>query len=319
MKRLVSGAKKPESAKPAADAKAAADQPEQPLDFSALKTLQANGSVKIGALTVAKLKAQNVHLDVKAGNGRVDLNPLTASLYQGSVRGSLALIATAVPQIAVKQQLTAISIGPLLKDAIDKDLLEGRGDVSLDVSGQGTTVSAIKKALDGSAALSLTNGALKGINLGETLRNAKAKIGSLAGGESTKASNAAEMTDFTELKASFVISNGVAHNSDLSLKSPLLRLGGEGDINIGTSSMDYLAKATLVASAEGQGGKGAADLSGITVPVRISGPFAALSYKLDFNAMLSGVAQQKLDAKKDELKAKAEDKLKGKLKGLLGR
>jgi len=105
----------------------------------------------------------------------------------------------------------------------------------------------------------------------------------------------------------------------LSLKSPLLRLGGEGDINIGTSSMDYLAKATLVASAEGQGGKGAADLSGITVPVRISGPFAALSYKLDFNALLSGVAQQKLDAKKDELKSKAEDKLKGKLKGLLGR
>ena len=313
------GEKKSESAKPASGAKAAADQPEQPLDFSALKTLQANGSIKIGALTVAKLKAQNVHLDVKAGNGRVDMNPLTASLYQGSVRGSLALVATAVPQIAVKQQLTAISIGPLLKDAIDKDLLEGRGDVSLDVSGQGATVTEIKKALDGSAALSLTNGALKGINLGETLRNAKAKIGSLAGGESTKASNAAEKTDFTELKASFAIKNGVAHNSDLSLKSPLLRLGGEGDINIGTSSMDYLAKATLVASAEGQGGKSAADLSGITVPVRISGPFAALSYKLDFNALLSGLAQQKLDAKKDELKAKAEDKLKGRLKGLFGR
>ena len=314
------GAKKPEGAsKTTGSGSAADDKPEQPLDFSALKTLQANGSVKIGALKVANLKAQAVRLDIKAGNGRLDLNPLTASLYQGTVNGSLALIAAATPQITVKQNLSAISIGPLLKDAIDRDMLEGRGNVTLDVAGQGTTVSAIKKALNGSAALNLTDGALKGINLGEILRNAKAKIGSLAGGESTHAANAAEKTDFTELKASFAIKNGVAHNSDLSMKSPLLRLGGEGDINIGAGSMDYLAKATLVATAEGQGGKSASDLSGITVPVRISGPFSALSYKLDFNALISGVAQQKLDAKKDELKSKAQEKLNDKLKGLLGR
>ena len=284
------GAKKPEGQ----SARRQGGKPEQPLDFSALKTLQANGSVKIGSLKVANLKAQSVRLAVKAGGGRLDVNPLSANLYQGTMSGSMSLVAAAAPQIALKQNLAGISIGPLLKDAVDKDMLEGRGSVALDVSGQGTTVSAIKKALNGSASLKLTDGALKGINIGETIRNAKAKLGTLKG-ETTKASNAAEKTDFTELKASFAIKNGIAHNSDLSLKSPLLRLGGEGDINIGADSVDYLAKATLVATAAGQGGKDTSELKGLTVPVRITGPYTALSYKLDFNEMIKGVAEQKVE------------------------
>ena len=306
------GAKQPEGKG------APAGKPEQPLDFSALKTLQASGSVRIGSLKAANIEAQNVRLDAKAGGGRLDVNPLSASLYQGTMGGSLSLVAAATPQITVKQKLAGISIGPLLKDSIDRDLLEGRGNVTLDVSGQGATVSAIKKALNGSASLALADGALKGINIAASIRNAKAKLGALKG-EATQASNAAEKTDFTELKASFAIKNGVAHNSDLSLKSPLLRLGGEGDIDIGAGSMDYLAKATLVATAAGQGGKDVSALKGITVPVRISGPFASLSYKLDFNALIGGAVQQKIDEKKEEIKARARDKLEDQLKGLFGR
>ena len=306
------GAKQPEGKG------APAGKPEQPLDFSALKTLQASGSVRIGSLKAANIEAQDVRLDAKAGGGRLDVNPLSASLYQGTMGGSLSLAAAATPQITVKQKLAGISIGPLLKDSIDRDLLEGRGNVTLDVSGQGATVSAIKKALNGSASLALADGALKGINIAASIRNAKAKLGALKG-EATQASNAAEKTDFTELKASFAIKTGVAHNSDLSLKSPLLRLGGEGDIDIGAGSMDYLAKATLVATAAGQGGKDVSALKGITVPVRISGPFASLSYKLDFNALIGGAVQQKIDEKKEEIKARARDKLEDQLKGLFGR
>lgn len=312
-----SGANKAEG-QGAGGGKGAAGKPEPPLDFSALKTLQANGSVKIGSLKFANLKAQNVRLNAKAGGGRLDVSPLTASLYQGALNGSMSLLAAATPQIAVRQNLTGISIGPLLKDAIDKDVLEGRGNVAVDVSGQGATVSAIKKALNGTAALNLADGALKGINIGETIRNAKAKLGSLKG-QTTKTSNTAEKTDFTELKASFAIKNGIAHNSDLSLKSPLLRLGGEGDVNIGADSLDYLAKATLVATAAGQGGKDSSELKGVMVPVHISGPFTSLSYKLDFDAMIKGAAQQKIDEKKEEIKSKAQDKLKDRLKGLFGR
>ena len=56
----------------------------------------------------------------------------------------------ATPVIALKQNLTGINVGPLLKDAANFD--------TLDVSGQGNTMSAIKKAFHGNVAIKLTNG-----------------------------------------------------------------------------------------------------------------------------------------------------------------
>lgn len=297
---------------------ASAPAAEQPLDFSALKTLNANGSLKIGSLKVSNVKATNVRVDLKAANGRVDVNPIAANLYQGTLAGALSLEAAATPVIAVKQTLTGVNVGPLLKDAANFDTLEGKGNVSLDVSGSGNTVSALKKALNGSAAVKLADGAIKGINIAGAIRNAKAKLGALKG-EQSQAANQTEKTDFSELTASFAIKNGVAHNSDLSGKSPLLRLGGEGDIDIGNEKLDYLVKATVVATAAGQGGRELSDLSGVTVPVRLSGTFAAPQYKIDFAGIAAGAAKAVVEKKTEEIKSRVEEQVKDRLKGLFGR
>jgi len=73
--------------------------------------------------------------------------------------------------------------------------------------------------------------------------------------------------------------------------------------------MNYTAKATLAKTLEGQGGKDT--VGGITVPVHVSGPFADLKYNLDFGAMVGEAAKQKVEAKKEEVKTKLQDKLKG--------
>ncbi len=293
-------------------------QPEQPLDLAALKGLNANGSVKIGTLKIANVKAANVRIEVKAANGRVDVSPIAANLYQGSLAGALSVQAATTPVIGIKQTLTGVNVGPLLKDAANFDSLEGKGTLTLDVSGQGQTLTAIKKALHGNAAIRMTDGAIKGINIASSIRNAKAKLGALKG-ETTQAASQAEKTDFSELTASFNIRNGVAHNSDLAGKSPLLRLGGDGDIDIGNENLNYLVKATVVGTTAGQGGKELAELKGLTVPVKLSGPFASPQYQIDFSGIAASAAQALVEGKKDEIKAKVQDQLQDKLKGLFGR
>lgn len=285
-------------------------EPEQPLDLSGLRKLNLDGSLRIGKLKVANIKSSGVRLDVKAHNGQVNVNPLSANLYQGSIKGSLSVNAQATPAIVLNQNLSGINIAALTKDAANFDTLEGRGNVAMNLSMRGNTVTAMKKAMDGSMSLNLADGAIKGINIAQKLRNAQAMMGKTQ----TQAANQSEKTDFSELKASFKISSGVAHNDDLSLKSPLLRLAGAGDIDIGQNSMNYLAKATLAKTLEGQGGRD--NVAGITVPVRISGPFADLKYTLDFGAMVSEVAKQKIEAKKAEVKTRVQDELKNSLKGL---
>lgn len=288
---------------------------EKPFDFSALRTLRAKGSIAIGTLTADHLKATQVRLGLKAVDGELTVSPLSAELYQGRMSGALSLDARSTPAVSVKQTLSGISIGPLLKDLAGHDRLEGRGNVTLDVSSRGATVGALKKALGGSAAVHLTDGAIKGINLAEAIRDAKSKLASLKG-EQVQAASETQKTDFSELKASFAIRNGVAHNQDLDLKSPLIRIGGNGDIDLVSSSIDYVAKVSVVASAAGQGGKELASLRGITIPVHVTGALSSPRYGIDFAALARGAVEQKAEEK---LKGKLEGGVGKKLKGLFGR
>lgn len=286
--------------------------PEQPIDLSALRSLNLEGSLRIGALKVANVKTTNLKLEMKAHNGQLNVAPLSANLYQGSVNGSLSVNAQATPVIGINQTLSGVNIAALTKDAAGFDTLEGRGNVGMNLTMRGDTVSAMKQALNGTMSLNLADGAIKGINIAKKLRDAQSMLGKQSA--QTSSADSAEKTDFSELKASFKVNNGVAHNDDLSLKSPLLRLSGNGDIDIGRDSMNYLAKATLAKTLEGQGGKDT--VGGLTVPVRVSGPFADLKYTLDFGAMVGEAAKQKVEAKKEEIKTKVQDQLKDSLKGL---
>ncbi len=282
--------------------------PEKPFDLSGLKDLRASGSLRIGALKARNVKAADVRADVKAANGRIDLNSLEAKLYEGTLNGAATVnAAPAVPAFAAKAGLTGVNVAPLLKDLASNETLEGRGTVTLDVTTRGSTVTALKRALDGSAAVRLADGAVKGIDIAGAIRNAKARLGTLRG-EETQQADARQKTDFSELTASFKIVDGVARNNDLAMKSPLLRVGGEGEINIGADTINYLVKASIVGTSKGQGGRDVDELRGLTVPVRVTGPLDAPSYKLDFGAMISDTAKQKV---KDAVKSRLQERLFG--------
>ena len=67
------------------------------------------------------------------------------------------------------------------------------------------------------------------------------------------------------------------------------------DVYLAGRNLVLLTKAAVVASTKGQGGRDLTDLSGITVPVRATGPLASPSYKLDFASMVTDVAKQKVE------------------------
>jgi AsmA protein len=299
-------------ATPTTRQKSAGETKEEPIDLSALKTLDLDGRVRIGELVAAKVTVSNVQIDVKARNGKVNIDPLLADLYQGRMRGAIGIDANS-NRFSVRQSLSGVLVGPLLKDALAQDLLEGRGDIALDLTATGGTVSMLMRSLSGGAKLRLQDGAIKGINLAQSLRNAKDALSLQK--DSETAASPDQKTDFSELTASFTIKNGKAHNEDLSVKSPFLRLSGAGDVDMVQGGLDYLAKATVVASSAGQGGKELADLAGLTVPVRISGPLTAPKFKLELSSAFAGATKLQLKQKKEELKEKFESRLQDKLLG----
>ncbi|HEU0189461.1 MAG TPA: AsmA family protein [Gallionella sp.] len=278
-------------------------EPEQPLDLSALRTLNLDGSLRIGSFKVVNVKTSQVRMDVKAHNGQLNVNPLSVNLYQGSANLIASVnAAPAAPNFAVNGNLTGINIAPLLKDAVDLDIVEGKGNVTLNLTTQGNLVSALKKSLNGTMAVNLADGAIRGINLPKLVQGVQS-LGKSSSMQ-TMGVNKDEKTGFSEFKASFKVNNGVAHNEDLAVKAPILRITGNGDIDIGNDSLNYTTKVT-VSKTEGGGSA--------TLPVYLSGPYTALKYKVDFGSMVADVAKQKLEAKKEEIKEKAKEDAKAKV------
>lgn len=286
-------------------------EPEQPFDLAALKTLNVEGSLRIGSLKAANVKVAQLRVDVKAKNGQVNIAPLTAKLYQGSIDGKVSVNAV-TNSFVINQKLTGVEIAPLMKDAANLELAEGKGNITIDLTTQGNTVSALKKALNGNLSVNLANGAIKGINLTKLVQGVQSLSKNTTA--QTMGVDKNEKTDFSEFKASFKVKNGVAHNDDLAVKSTVLRVTGSGDIDIGHDSLNYNTKAIFAKTEQGRTA---------TLPVNVSGTFDALKFKVDYAALLTDVARQKLDEKKEELTAKAKEEAKAKLqdelkKGLKG-
>ncbi len=282
---------------------------EQPFDLSGLRNLNVDGNLRLGALKVMNIKASQLRVDVKAKNGQMNV-PMSLNLYQGSAKLNATVNATpAKPAFNVNGNLSGVNVGDLAKDAANLDIVEGKGNVTLNLATQGNLVSALKKGLNGNAGVNLANGVIKGINLQKLVQG----ISSL--GKNTKAETLGvdknEKTPFTEFKATFKVTNGVAHNDDLSVKAPTLHITGNGDIDIGNDSMNYTTKVTF---SKTEGGGTA------TLPVYISGPFTDLKFKVDYAALAASVVKQKMEEKKEavkeETKAKAKEELKKGLKGL---
>ena len=106
------------------------------------------------------------------------------------------------------------------------------------------------------------------------------------------------------------------------MKSPYLRITGDGAANLVSEVLDYRVTATVVKSGKGQGGEDLTDLKGIAIPIKVSGTFSEIKFRPDLAGLLAARANKELEKHKEELREKAAEKLDkiipNELKGLGG-
>ncbi|HUN52763.1 MAG TPA: AsmA family protein [Candidatus Sulfotelmatobacter sp.] len=258
------------------------DWSDDPIDLSGLKAVNVDFALSANAILVRKIKIDRSALTLKLKDGVLTADLTQLALYQGSGKGQLVVNgAGAVPAVSANFTLAKVQAEPLFDDAAGFDRITGTADTSTDVTTHGKSQREMVSALQGKGAMNFSNGAIKGINLGAMARNVSSAFLDASAGK-------AQQTDFTELGGTYTITNGIVKNTDLAMKSPLLRIEGAGTVELPPRTVNYRLTPKLVASAEGQGGK--SDAGGIAVPIIISGPWSNLSYKPD----LAGTAKQLL-------------------------
>lgn len=293
------------SASPGIDMAASTDK----LPLEALRALNASGVLKIGNLVVSGIHGRDIRITLAAKDGLVKLYPLSAKLYQGTYTGNIRLDArNKLPKLAIDEKLTHIQAGPLLKDLTGSDKILGTANANAKLTAVGATPEAIQRSLNGTAGFSFTNGAIKGINIARIIREAKATVE----GKPLPATTEPEQTDFALLKGTITATNGLLKNTDLEAQSPFLRVQGQGTANLVNESIDYQLKVAIVKTPKGQGGKTLADLTGITIPLKVSGTFAQPKYGVDLEGLIKakakGAIEEKLNKGLDKLLGTEPDK-----------
>jgi AsmA protein len=181
-----------------------------------------------------------------------------------------------------------VQINALLADIISgESKLVGKGNLTLDLNATGANMAALRKSLNGNASLALGRGSLAGLNLTEALLAGKSQLG-MKDGERSETAKFTESTPFSEFKSTFEINEGNARNSDFLMKSPLFVSKGEGDIALETGQLNYHLNTTLASNLKRSSNGELADLKGISIPMRLSGHYAAPAVIIDFGAASGG-------------------------------
>lgn len=284
-------------------------------DLSALKTLDVKGDITIDKFKASNAKMQNVKTAFSVNRGIAELTSFTSNLYQGSISATAKLDARKTPATyTANKKIKGVKVQPLLVDVANNDMLEGTGNIDFNVKGKSLTPTGIKKNLVGTIVINFEDGAVNGINVAQLIRENYAKIK----GEKVESKGEAQKTDFSAMKATLKVDKGWVSTNDLSAQSPLLRVTGQGKANFLNETVDFLVRTSIVGSLEGQGGKSIDDLKDVTIPIKVTGQWAAPKFALVFDDVLKQKAQKEVDRGVEKLTDKIKDeKTKEAVDGLL--
>ena len=251
------------------------------VDLSALREANGSGSVRIARLKVRGVEAADVRLMAKASDGRIDVAPVSARIYGGTVAGRIG-IDTRAQHVSATGNATGVQLRSAVGKIGARAALEGSANGTFELTTSGATSKQMKRGLAGNVMLDVRNGALVGIDLNDIVGNAGGFLQSR--GRQTGVLDERKRTEFTQLTGSARIKDGVAVNDDLKAQTKTLVLTGSGRMDLAADELDYTLRTQVAALPVGSP-NALRSLTGVTIPVHISGQLDHLGYSVDWTSV----------------------------------
>ena len=250
-----------------------------PIDLTGLNYVDAQVRLSAADIAIATAHFAPAEVDATLAGGVLKAAVSNLGTYGGQATGELIVDASSgEPSYAMHCDLVGVRALPLLTSVADFDKLDGKMQAKIAARSTGASQRAIMSNMSGTVFLVFQDGAIRGLNVAQMIRQLTASP--LSGWQEEKE----QATDLSQLSASFRIDRGQATTSDLNLVGPLVRVTGSGTIDLGTKMLGFRVEPKLVATTEGQGR--ANDPVGLGIPVVIDGPWAAPRIYPDMAGML---------------------------------
>jgi AsmA protein len=237
------------------------------IDLNGMNYVDAQVRISAAELNIGQARFAPAAIDATLAGGVLKCGFPNLAAYGGQVNGQFLIDATTGnPGFAMASDIVGVRALPLLQSAADFDKLDGKMQAKISVRSYGMSQRAIMSNLSGTVFANFQDGAIRGLNVAQMIRNLTSST--LSGWQEGKE----QTTDLSQLSASFRIEKGQAVTTDLNLVGPLVRMTGTGTIDLGTKQLAFRVEAKLVMTTEGQGR--ASDPVGLGIPVMIEGPWA---------------------------------------------
>jgi AsmA protein len=286
----------PAADKPAGSAPVASDEIVLPVEM--LRSLDIKGTARVEKLIASKLHFENASVTLQARNGKLDIKPLSADLYQGKATINAGLdVSGTTPKYRTTVDLGGVRSEEILQTLFGDRYISGTANFKADIRTTGNSVSGLTKQLGGKFSARFTDGTIKGSRLSRKIHEAQNVLRKFAG-KPPLTEDINEDTRFSLMQISGQIAQGVISSDDLKIEAPIFQAKGKGRVNLPASTIDY----TLLL-----GTPGAKDKKFNFLPLRISGPFANLKFQIKADAMAKARADAELARQKAKLKARLDE------------
>ena len=250
-----------------------------PIDVTGLNYVDAQVRVSAADVAIGSAHFAPAQIDATLAGGVLKAAVSNLGTYGGQAIGELIVDASSgEPSYAMHCDLIGVRALPLLTSLADFDKLDGKMQAKIAARSTGTSQRAIMSNISGTVFLVFRDGAIRGLNVAQMIRQLTARP--LSGWQEEKE----QSTDLSQLSASFRIDRGQATTTDLNLVGPLVRVTGAGTIDLGTKMLGFRVEPKLVLTTEGQGRT--TDPVGLGIPVMIDGPWAEPRIYPDMAGML---------------------------------
>jgi len=270
---------------------------ETDLSVEVFRGFTGGGDFRIDELVVNGLTVTDVSLKMSSDGKGVRFFPAKASLYGGQHEGDIRIDASGErPILIAKHGVMGVQTERLLQDLAGSSRLQGEGEFSLKIRTDLSNSNTVLQALSGNLAVSVLNGAIVGIDVVDTIDAVKTVLGKQDEIESEV--DDSKKTEFAELSMSGAFDRGVLSSDDLVMLSPLLEATGEGTFDLARESIDYVLSPVLTDAA---GGQNLGKLSGVPIPIKLTGNLYEPDYMIDILAVVVGSQKELIHKKADDL------------------
>lgn len=245
------------------------------LPIKTLRALQAEGHLHIEKLKAWQMQMQAFEVNLSANAGKLQLAPLDANLYQGTLRSKLLVDVTGkTPRYDWSGRMEAVQLKPFLTDGWYYDSLEGQYNSSFNFNTLGVNSFLLKQNLNGSFNATVQNGQFKGMDLNKLLAGQK--------------TDAKDATKFSRLSMVGDIQSGVLALRRMNVKSERFSAIGTGQLVLPTAQLNAVLHTTYHRPPQRL-----EQLKGVEVPVHLKGALGNVQWSVDLKKLLSNPANQK--------------------------